>query len=172
MNNELRDTKKKQSQCVIAVDPGYDRVGIAVLSGYDLLHSECLVPAQGAFPERLRTIFVHLKKIIAEYNPDSLAIETLFFTKNQKTAIRVAEARGVIELAGAEANIPVHEYSPQEVKLAVTGTGNATKEGVTKMVRKLVSLPDKKRFDDEYDAIALGIAHQANTKFKQAKERK
>lgn len=157
---------------VIAVDPGYDRVGIAVMAGYELLHSECLVTSTGDFSERLRIIFLHLGTIITKYKPESLAIETLFFSKNQKTAIHVAEARGVIELAGALADIDVHEYSPQEVKMAVTGVGNATKDGVTKMVLKLVSLPDKKRLDDEYDAIALAIAHQANIKFKQAKEGK
>ena len=154
---------------VIAVDPGYDRLGIAVLQGYELLYSECFSPPPGVLAERLKAIFNHLKKVIVEYKPEALAIETLFFTKNQKTAIQVAEARGVIELAGAEAGIPVYEYSPQEVKIAVTGSGNATKEGVTKMVIKLVSLSAGKRHDDEYDAIALGIAHQASIKFKKAK---
>lgn len=146
---------------IIAVDPGYDRVGIAVFEGGKLIHSECFTPPEGPFAERLRDVYHRSTVVIHTYEPSSLAMETLFFSKNQKTAIKVAEARGVIELAAAEAGIPVAEYSPQEVKIAVTGSGNAAKDAVIRMVERLVALPKKKRFDDEYDAIALGIAHGA-----------
>jgi len=150
---------------VIAVDPGYDRVGIAVFDGQVLVHSECYVPKKGDFAERLRGVYQRITAVIHEYKPASLAIETLFFTKNQKTAIKVAEARGVIILAAAEADIAVVEYSPQAVKIAVTGSGNAPKEAVTRMVERLLTLPKKKRLDDEYDAIALGLAHQGHATF-------
>ena len=150
---------------IIAVDPGYDRVGIAVFEGANLLHSECFVPPKGEFSKRLHALYAHVSAVIRKYKPQSLAIETLFFSKNQKTAIKVAEARGVIQAAAAAAGIDVVEYSPQSVKIAVTGSGNAEKGAVMRMIEKLIPLSKKKRIDDEYDAIALGIAHTANIGF-------
>lgn len=149
----------------IAVDPGYDRVGIAVFEDGQLLRSECFVPKTKEFAGRLHAVYQRVTTLIHTYKPDSLALETLFFSKNQKTAIKVAEARGVITLAAAEAGVPVVEYSPQAVKLAVTGSGTAAKEAVTRMVERLVVLPARKRLDDEYDAIALGLAHVASERF-------
>ena len=143
---------------VIAVDPGYDRVGIAVFKDEKLVHSECYVPPKGEFAVRLKFVYHRITTVLRAHKPRSLALETLYFSKNQKTAIRVAEARGIIELAAAEAGIPVFEYSPQAVKIAVTGSGNAPKDAVIRMVDRLLSLPKKKRVDDEYDAIALGMA--------------
>jgi crossover junction endodeoxyribonuclease RuvC len=150
---------------IIAVDPGYDRVGIAIFDGQRLVHSECYEPPKGVFAERLRGVHERVVALIKKHKPSSLALETIFFSKNQKTAIKVAEARGVIELAAAEAGIPVVEYSPQAVKIAVTGSGNAPKDAVVRMVEKLLALPKQKRLDDEYDAIALGLAHQAQAPF-------
>ncbi len=149
---------------VIAVDPGYDRVGIAIMEGMDLLYSECFTPPKGDFAKRLLAVSLRITTIIKKYEPQSLAIETLFFSKNQKTAIQVAEARGVIMLTAATAGIPVSEYSPQAVKIAVTGSGSAPKEGVIRMVERLVPLLKRKRHDDEYDAIALAIAHQSQNR--------
>lgn len=147
---------------VIAVDPGYDRIGIAIFEKNKLLHSECFIPQKGIFAERLSLLFKHLQDLIEKYKPNALATETLFFTKNQKTGIQVAEARGVILLSASLAKIPVFEYSPQQVKIAVTGFGRAEKAGVIKMVQRLIPLEKGKRLDDEYDAIALGIAHQSS----------
>lgn len=148
---------------VIAIDPGYDRVGIAIFSNTkELLHSECLIPDTKVFTERLLVIKTHLQTLIEKHQPSALALETLFFSKNQKTALKVAEARGVITIAAVELSLPIFEYSPQSVKIAVTGSGNADKISVTKMVEQLVQLPKRKRIDDEIDAIALGIAHQAS----------
>jgi crossover junction endodeoxyribonuclease RuvC len=143
----------------MAIDPGYDRVGIAIFTGLTLTHSECFTPPPGEFPERLQAVHHHIVELIKTYSPVSVALETLFFTKNQKTAMKVAEARGVIVLAAAQSGLRVVEYSPQAVKIAVTGSGNADKDGVMRMVDRLVPLAKKKRHDDEYDAIALGIAH-------------
>jgi|CXWL01.1.fsa_nt_gi crossover junction endodeoxyribonuclease RuvC len=147
---------------IIAVDPGYDRIGIAVFEGTTLLHSECFVPPKGEFPDRLLALHTHLTSVIKKFKPESLALETLFFSKNQKTAIKVAEARGVIQLTAIASGVPIVEYSPQAVKIAVTGSGNAEKSAVMRMIEKLVILPKKKRVDDEYDAIALGIAHTSS----------
>ena len=150
---------------ILGIDPGYDRVGIAVFDESGLVHSECFIPETEIFTERILAIKERLQGLMKEHAPAALALETLFFNKNHKTALKVAEARGVITLAAVELNIPVYEYSPQAVKIAVTGSGNADKAGVTKMVEKLVVLPLKNiRLDDELDAIALGIAHQAATR--------
>ena len=145
----------------IAVDPGYDRIGIAVFENAKLVHSECFTPPKGEFPVRLSAIYRHVTTAIRTYNPKTLAIETLFLTKNQKTAMKVAEARGVIQLAAAENGLEITEYSPQAVKIAVTGSGNAHKDAVIRMVERLTPPPKQNRHDDEYDAIALGIAHTA-----------
>jgi crossover junction endodeoxyribonuclease RuvC len=146
----------------MAVDPGYDRLGIAVFEGTTLIHSECFTPPKGEVAERLSAVFTRVTDLIKKYKPVSLAIEGLFFNKNQKTAIHVAEARGAITVAAMQLGVSVHEYSPQAVKIAVTGSGNAAKEGVIRMVDRLLKLPERKRLDDEYDAIALGIAHTSN----------
>jgi crossover junction endodeoxyribonuclease RuvC len=144
---------------IVAIDPGYDRLGIAVFEGKDLIHSECYTPPKNSFENRLQDIHECSTKVIQKYKPSSIALETLFFSTNVKTAIKVSEARGVILLAAAESQLKVYEYSPQAVKIAVTGSGNASKDAVIRMVQRLVKLDPKKRLDDEYDAIALGIAH-------------
>lgn len=151
---------------IIAIDPGYDRLGVAIFSGKDLEHSECFSPSTKTFTERLVEIRKHLHDLIQKYNPEVLAIETLFFSVNKKTALKVAEARGVILMICAEHNLSIYEYSPQEIKTAVTGVGNADKKAVAEMVGRLVSLGDSKRIDDEIDAIAVGITHQASIKGK------
>lgn len=154
-----------RDRSVIAIDPGYDRVGIAVFSGErTLLHSECFTPPRTAFTERLLGVKERVRELVAHYQPRALALETLFFSKNQKTALKVAEARGVILVSAAELGLTVFEYSPQEVKIAVSGHGAADKTAVIGMVEKLVALPPRKRHDDEYDAIALGITHQASVR--------
>jgi crossover junction endodeoxyribonuclease RuvC len=147
---------------VLAIDPGYDRLGIAVMEKDALIFSECFVPPKGTLPARLASVYQRVNTLIQHYAPESMATETLFFTKNQKTAMAVAEARGVILLAAENSGISLFEYSPQAVKIAVTGNGSATKDGVAKMVEKILKLPSKKRLDDEYDAIALAIAHLAS----------
>lgn len=150
------------SRSVIAIDPGYDRVGIAVFSDErTLLHSECFTPKTKEFSERLLAVKKRIHELIREFAPSALALETLFFSNNQKTALKVAEARGAIIVTATELGLAVFEYSPQAVKIAVTGNGAADKTAVITMVRRLVPLPPGKRLDDEFDAIAVGIAHQA-----------
>ena len=152
-----------RSTSVIAIDPGYDRVGIAILKGEQLVHSECFSPNTKEYVERLKLISEKITALVKIHKPDEFVMETLFFSKNQKTAMKVSEARGVILLSGIKAGLPFFEYSPQAIKIAVTGSGNADKTSVITMVEKLIKLPPQKRLDDEYDAIALGIAHQANS---------
>lgn len=146
---------------ILAIDPGYDRLGIAVVEGSAsrpiLLWSDCVMPPKGVGATRLAEVSRAVTEAIAAYAPDAMAIETLFFSINKKTALGVAEARGAILAAAGSASLPVVEYSPQQVKSAVTGNGGADKAAVARMIPRLLILPEKKRTDDELDAIAIGI---------------
>jgi crossover junction endodeoxyribonuclease RuvC len=146
---------------ILAIDPGYDRLGVAVVEGDAsrpiLIWSDCILPNKGSREKCLACISRTITEAICEYKPDALAIEALFFNKNIKTAIGVAEARGAILAAAGIAGISVLEYSPQQVKNAVTGHGGADKAAVARMIPKLLTLSKKKRLDDELDAIAIGI---------------
>lgn len=155
---------------ILAIDPGYDRLGIAVVekqNGREVaLFSACAVTDKKQMHhERLAHIGREVKKIIAEWKPEVLAIETLFLFSNQKTAMKVAEARGVILYEAARAGLLVFEYTPLQIKIAVTGYGRSDKRQVTEMVKKLISLPFQKRLDDEYDALAIGLTCLATEKF-------
>ena len=151
---------------VLAIDPGYDRLGIAVIEGNasrpTLLWSDCVLPEKGSMEKRLAHIARAVTAAIHEYSPDALGIETLFFNANKSTALGVAEARGAVLAAAGIAGLPIIECSPQQVKLAVTGHGGADKKAVASMVPRLISLPPKKRLDDELDAIAVGITALAS----------
>ncbi len=151
---------------ILAIDPGFDRMGLAVLEGDPskpvLVWSECIQPQKGAPSVRLHTIQKAVRDAIETYAPEKMSIESLFFSVNKKTALGVAEARGaILAEAGAHA-LPVKEYSPQQVKLAVTGYGGADKNAVIAMIPRLLALPTKKRLDDEMDAIAVGICGLAD----------
>ncbi|MSR87990.1 MAG: crossover junction endodeoxyribonuclease RuvC [Candidatus Zambryskibacteria bacterium] len=151
---------------ILAIDPGYDRLGIAVVEGNasrpTLVWSDCILPEKGAREERLSCVSKAVTSAIKKYSPDILAIETLFFSVNKKTAIGVAEARGAILAAAGNESVSVVEYSPQQIKNAVTGNGGADKAAVARMIPKLLVLTEKKRFDDELDAIAIGITALAS----------
>lgn len=147
---------------VLGIDPGFDRLGMAVLEGDpsrpSFVWSDCVTPAKGEAYERLATVYRSTSEVIQKYSPDMLAIETLFFSTNKKTALQVAEARGAILAAAGNAGIGVCEFSPGTVKLAVTGHGSADKAAIARMIPHLITLPEKKRLDDELDAIAVAIA--------------
>lgn len=147
---------------VLAIDPGYDRLGIAVMEKKDgkeiLLYSECVETKKiESLPQRLLVLGKRVQELIEEYRPTAVGIETLFFNKNQKTAIGVAQARGIILYLALQAQCEVYEFGPQEIKVAVTGYGNSDKTAVIDMVKRLVSNVPNKALDDEYDAIAVGI---------------
>jgi crossover junction endodeoxyribonuclease RuvC len=152
---------------VLAIDPGFDRIGAAVLEGDKVLFSYCIeTDRKLPHSERLLEIGEAVRKIIKKWVPQSLAIEELFFNQNITNALKVSEARGVILYEGAQAGLEIYEYSPQAIKIAVTGYGKADKKQVENMVLKLVKLPKtaRKKLDDELDAIALGITHLATQK--------
>lgn len=152
-----------QEQKIIAIDPGYDRCGVAILSETAhkpvVLFSTCITSEKTDEQYlRLTSIYKQLEAIIHTHQPTHLAIETLFFSVNKKTAIKVAEARGaILTLAGVH-SLSLIELSPQAIKIAMTGVGNAKKEQVLKMVNLTVSIPKGTKLDDEIDAIALGVS--------------
>lgn len=157
---------KKEDFIVLAVDPGYDRLGLAVIkesSGQNsLLFSDC-VTTNPKLPHEKRLLEVgeKVREIIETWQPSGFAIEELFFSKNQKTALLVSQAVGVVVTEAARAGLPVSYYKPNQIKVAVTGHGNSDKSQVTNMVTRLVKMTNKKRHDDEYDAIAVGLTHLA-----------
>lgn len=158
MSIQMQPTSKRR---VLAIDPGYDRVGVAIIDDEkkpSLIFSECITTnAKDSISARIYTIGVRIAQLIETYHPSALAIEKLYFTTNQKTAMAVAESRGVVLYEAYKNNLFVFEYTPIEIKIAVTGYGKATKENVHTMVQKLISLTEKKRLDDEIDAIAIGL---------------
>jgi len=146
---------------ILAIDPGYDRLGIAVVEGNPskpvLVWSDCILPDKGSAEKRLAHVSRAISDAITAYAPDALGIETLFFGVNKKTALGVAEARGAILAAAGISLLPVIECTPVQVKLAVAGHGGADKKAVSLMVPRLLTLDARKRLDDEIDAIAVGI---------------
>lgn len=147
---------------ILAFDPGFERLGVAVLertAGRDtLVHSECLqTPKILSFAERLAALGTEVESLITAHTPDVVALESIFFEKNAKTAINVAAVRGVLAYIAAKRGLPLHEYTPLQVKVAVTGYGKSDKTAVAAMVPRLIALPERKRLDDEVDAIAVGL---------------
>lgn len=154
---------------ILGIDPGYDRIGIAVID-FDvktkkntLTYSECFETDRKAdIFERLKAIGDKIEDIVDTYRPDVLSIETLFITKNQKTAMRVSEARGIIIYKAIKGGLTITEFSPMNIKMAVTSDGNADKSMMMKMVPLLIKMPHKKAvLDDEYDAIAVALTYSA-----------
>ena len=152
---------------IISIDPGYERLGIAVLekdgkNKETLIFSECFkTSAKLPHHERLSLIGNRIKEVIKKWKPEALATEKLFFSGNQKTAMLVAEARGVILYSGSSMRLSVFEYTPNEVKIAITGYGRSEKKQMMSMVTKLIKIDRDIKSDDEFDAIAIGITHFA-----------
>lgn len=148
---------------VIAIDPGYERLGVAILEKQKnlkekIIFSSCFeTSAKNDFNIRTMQLGQYVRFLIEKYNPEYLAIEGLFFSKNTKTALKVAESRGVIIFQATNKNIPVYEFTPNQIKVAVTGYGKATKKDMYLMTSRLITLPERKIIDDEIDAIAIGL---------------
>lgn len=154
---------------VLAFDPGYERLGAAVMekqSGKEkLLHSECIRTKKTlSFEERLGELGKRAEALIKEWKPDAIALEEVFFEKNAKTAMQIAEVRGALMYIAAQRGLLVHHYTPGEVKIAVTGYGRGSKKDIALMVPKLLALSSRKRLDDELDAIAVGITCLASVR--------
>lgn len=152
-----------QSIRVLSIDPGYDRCGLAILEkksgSKDVLLASFCEQTQSSqkFSDRLFQVASKIEALISEYRPSHIAIETLFFSNNKTTAMHVAEVRGAIIFLAKKHDIQIKELNPNEIKLAVTGDGRSTKQQMIKMIQLITGYRDKVK-DDEYDAIAVGIA--------------
>ena len=149
---------------ILGIDPGFERLGIAVLEKTKgdkkerVVFSECFKTSSKLdFAERLKLLGEEVKRVIKKYKPEILAIETLFLNTNQKTVMRVAEVRGVVIYESIKAGMKILEVSPPQIKMATTGYGRADKEQIMKMVRILVEIDKSKTSDDELDAIAIAL---------------
>jgi crossover junction endodeoxyribonuclease RuvC len=156
---------------ILGIDPGFERLGIAILEKSKgdkkekVVFSECFkTRAELEFSERLNLIGKRVKEIIKEYKPEVLSIETLFLNTNQKTVMRVAEARGVVIYEAAQAHLKIFEASPPQIKIATTGYGKSDKAQIIKMVKILVEIDKSKKSDDELDAIAIAITAFAHSR--------
>ncbi|MEX0748918.1 MAG: crossover junction endodeoxyribonuclease RuvC [Candidatus Saccharimonadales bacterium] len=148
---------------IFGIDPGTAITGFGVIDGKD---SPTLVtagvirtPAKQALELRLEAIYADLLELIREYRPDEIAIEQIFFATNAKTVISVSHARGVAMLAAIHAGVAIAEYTPLQIKQAITGYGRADKQQIQEMVRAMLKLETVPKPDDAADALAVAICH-------------
>lgn len=156
---------KLDNMLTLGIDPGTASTGFGLINERNdkLCFVECGViktSPKNTAQERLRQIYHEAKALFRRYQPGSVAVEKLFFGKNAKTAIKVGQARGIILLAAAEAGIEIAEYTPLEVKMALTGYGRADKKQIQQMVKTLLGLNFIPKPDDAADALAVAICHQ------------
>ncbi len=153
---------------ILGVDPaasGPTGYGLVETDGrvFRMLHFGAFeAPSKGlsdGFPARLRTIHELIVRLIAEFSPDSVAVESVFTALNMKTALKLAEVRGVVLLAAAQANVPVYSYSPREVKASVAGYGHASKQQMQSMVRAILGMSETPKPSDAADALAIALCH-------------
>jgi crossover junction endodeoxyribonuclease RuvC len=157
---------------VLGIDPGTATTGWGVLEqafgetelrlvGYGTI----ITPAKTPLPQRLKTIYQGVRELISTHQPTASAIEVLFFSRNTTTALSVGHARGVAMLALAQAELPIGEYKPLEIKQAITGYGGADKKQVQRMVQMMLELEEMPRPDDAADALATAICHLHSARF-------
>ena len=155
---------------ILGIDPGYGRCGVCVIDNTtrpeEVIFSDCIETKNTTdMFERFRIVSDAVRSAIHLYEPKIMALEKLFFDKNTKTAIDVAQVRGAMMLIAAENDLVLFEYTPAQIKVAVTGYGKATKRDVIKMIPKLVKFNKQTALDDEYDAIATALTCSASEKF-------
>ncbi len=157
----MKDGKKR---IILGIDPGYDRCGVAIIEGTlsapKLIFSCCIeTDRKKTFSERIEFVFNSLNKIISEYTPREASIEDIYMGTNQKTAVKVSEARGVCLLSVQVNKLQAGEYTPLQIKTALTSYGKADKKQVEFIVRKILKIEGLKKLDDEIDAIAIALTH-------------
>ncbi len=152
---------------ILSIDPGYERLGVAIIEkergGKEkILFSETFkTSVKENFIDRMFILGQHLEKVIKDFNPRVLSIEKLFFNTNQKTATNVSEVRGVIIYIALSNGMEVFEYTPLQIKTAITGYGRADKKQIIFMTKQLVEIKNDIKYDDEWDAIAVGLTYLA-----------
>lgn len=149
---------------ILGIDPGYATIGFGVVEaarGSFCLHQYGTITTtpEQEFAQRLLTIYQDMLQLLDAVRPDCMAIEELFWGHNVTTGIGVSHARGVIVLAAAQQQLPIHEYTPMQIKQAVVGYGNATKLQVMDMTRRMLNMEHVARPDDAADAIAVALCH-------------
>lgn len=153
----------------LGIDPGTARLGYGVIRGglQPKLIDAGLIETWPDEPmaDRLVTLYEGVQELLAEFSPDVLAVEQLFFARNVTTAISVGQARGVVILAAAQAKVPVAEYTPSEIKHAIAGYGKADKPQMQEMVRMILKLSRVPQPDDAADALAVAICHNQTVPF-------
>lgn len=158
-----------ENSIVMGIDPGFDRFGISVVrrvKGKDVvLYSNCIqTDKKLTFEQRLVLVIDEFEKILTEHKPDLICMEAVFMHNNAKSVINVAEIKGAVKLIVSRKNIRIIEMTPQKIKLAVAGSGAAKKDEVIKMVKMITKHISNTGLDDEYDAIACGLAGLAYCK--------
>lgn len=149
---------------VLGIDPGFGRMGWAVLEGNRqkqvLIDSGCVeTSVKETLEQRLYAVFVEVKTLACDFRPDCAALEELFFFKNQKTVMQVGQSRGAIIAAAMESSLPIFHYTPLQVKQSISGYGRAEKSQVQKMVKSILKLPTILKPDDAADAAAVALTH-------------
>ncbi len=149
---------------VIGIDPGLATVGFGVIRTEKNViipvSYGCIKTSAGKqTPERLLDIYTEVIELFEKYTPEAIAIEKLFFNKNVTNAMSVSEARGVLFLAAQQQDIPVFEYTPLQVKQAITGSGRADKKQMQEMIRRLLDLKEMPKPDDAADGLSIALCH-------------
>jgi crossover junction endodeoxyribonuclease RuvC len=149
---------------IFGIDPGSERTGYGcielIASRHHLVICGSLsAPARATFPEKLQHIHRGLGALLATHRPDGVAVETMFYSRNVRSALKLGEARGIALLAASEAGLPVVEYAPAEIKRAVVGYGRAEKHQVQQMIKLLLGLEAPPSPHDAADALAVAICH-------------
>ena len=157
---------------ILGIDPGFAITGYSIIdyigNKFRLITSGAITTNAGvSFPLRLEKIYDDLVQIITEYKPDAISVEELFFNNNAKTAINVAQARGVILVVGRKMNVDTFEYTPLQIKQAVVGYGRADKIQVQKMVKTILNVEKLPKLDDTTDSMAAAICHAHSSRFSQ-----
>jgi crossover junction endodeoxyribonuclease RuvC len=153
---------------IFGIDPGSERTGYGCVERSGGRHHLVIcgslsAPATATFPERLKHIHEHLAALLVESRPDCVAVESIFHARNVRSALKLGHARGVALLAASEAGLPVVEYAPAEIKLAVVGYGRAEKPQMQQMVKLLLGLDRTPSPHDVADALAVAICHLHNS---------
>lgn len=144
---------------LLGIDPGYGRCGWAIISD-SFSYIDCgVIETKPSDENRLLDVYTSLSDIIQKYSPVSCGVEKLFFNKNVKTAIPVAQVIGVIKLLLAQHNIPYAEYTPVQIKQSITGYGRSSKDQLAFMVKKILKTPEIIQYDDAFDALAIALCH-------------
>ena len=160
---------------ILGIDPGIAIVGYGVVdkeaSKYKTVaYSAVTTKAHTPLEERLNLVYQGVCEVIDVYKPDAMAIEELFFNNNAKTALTVGQARGVIILAAVQKNVPIFEYTPLQVKQALTGYGRASKGQIQQMMKSMLGLAEIPKPDDVADALAIAVCHGNSMRFNSIKQ--